>query len=39
MALYTVLLGKGEPVKKTLLDKHFRRKHGSGAYYGQDKNK
>ena len=39
MAFYTVLLGKSEPVKKTLLDKHFKRKHGSGAYYGQGKNK
>jgi L-ribulose-5-phosphate 4-epimerase len=39
MAFYTVLLGKSEPVKKTLLDKHFKRKHGSGAYYGQRKNK
>ncbi len=35
IAFYTVLLGKSEPVKKTLLDKHFKRKHGSGAYYGQ----
>ena len=35
MAFYTVLLGKSEPVKKSLLDKHFKRKHGSGAYYGQ----
>jgi L-ribulose-5-phosphate 4-epimerase len=38
MAFYTVLLGRSEPVKKTLLDKHFKRKHGSGAYYGQGKN-
>jgi L-ribulose-5-phosphate 4-epimerase len=37
MAFYTVLLGKSDPVKKTLLDKHFNRKHGSGAYYGQGK--
>jgi L-ribulose-5-phosphate 4-epimerase len=37
IAFYTVLLGKGEPVNKTLLDKHFNRKHGSGAYYGQKK--
>jgi L-ribulose-5-phosphate 4-epimerase len=35
IAFYTVLLGKTEPVKKSLLDKHFRRKHGSSAYYGQ----
>jgi L-ribulose-5-phosphate 4-epimerase len=37
MAFYTVLLGKKEPVNKALLDKHFNRKHGSDAYYGQDK--
>ena len=37
MAFYTVLLGKSEPVKKSLLDKHFKRKHGNGAYYGQGK--
>jgi L-ribulose-5-phosphate 4-epimerase len=36
IAFYTVLLGKSEPVKKSLLDKHFKRKHGSGAYYGQE---
>ena len=38
MAFYTVLLGKSEPLKKSLLDKHFKRKHGSQAYYGQDGN-
>lgn len=37
IAFYTFLLGNGEPVNKTLLDKHFKRKHGSGAYYGQQK--
>jgi L-ribulose-5-phosphate 4-epimerase len=35
IAFYTVLLGKSEQVNKTLLDKHFKRKHGKGAYYGQ----
>jgi L-ribulose-5-phosphate 4-epimerase len=35
MAFYTVLLGKKEPIRQSLLDKHFRRKHGSDAYYGQ----
>jgi L-ribulose-5-phosphate 4-epimerase len=35
MAFYTVLLGKREPVNKSLLDKHFKRKHGRDAYYGQ----
>ena len=37
MAFYTVLLGKSEPIKKSLLDKHFKRKHGSDSYYGQNK--
>ncbi|MGC1391565.1 MAG: L-ribulose-5-phosphate 4-epimerase [Bacteroidales bacterium] len=37
MAFYTVLLGKTEPISKFLLDKHFKRKHGKDAYYGQDK--
>jgi L-ribulose-5-phosphate 4-epimerase len=37
MAFYTVLLGKKEPVDKYLLDKHFKRKHGKDAYYGQKK--
>lgn len=35
MALFTVMLGNDEPVGKTLLDKHFQRKHGKDAYYGQ----
>jgi L-ribulose-5-phosphate 4-epimerase len=35
MAFYTVLLGKNEPVDKFLLDKHYLRKHGKDAYYGQ----
>jgi L-ribulose-5-phosphate 4-epimerase len=39
MAFYTVLLGKREPINKSLLDKHFRRKHGGDAYYGQGKSK
>jgi L-ribulose-5-phosphate 4-epimerase len=39
IAFYTVLLGKKEKVDKFLLDKHFRRKHGKGAYYGQKKSK
>jgi L-ribulose-5-phosphate 4-epimerase len=36
MALYTVILGKTEPINKFLLDKHFKRKHGKDAYYGQE---
>lgn len=39
MAFYTVLLGKSEPISKPLLEKHFKRKHGSKAYYGQGKPK
>ena len=35
MAFLTVQLGKTEQISKSLLDKHYYRKHGSGAYYGQ----
>lgn len=35
MAFNTVLLGKTEQMDKYLLDKHFKRKHGGNAYYGQ----
>lgn len=35
MAFYTILLGKHEVVNQNLLDKHFLRKHGKDAYYGQ----
>jgi L-ribulose-5-phosphate 4-epimerase len=38
MAFYTTVLGHTKPVKKSLLEKHFKRKHGRGAYYGQPKN-
>jgi L-ribulose-5-phosphate 4-epimerase len=37
MAFYTILLGRDKPVNKTLLDKHFNRKHGTDSYYGQEK--
>ena len=40
MALQTeLLLGKTDiaPIQKELLDKHFLRKHGKNAYYGQGK--
>jgi len=38
MALQTVVVNAGAlPISKALLDKHFYRKHGPGAYYGQDK--
>jgi len=35
MAFYTVLLGKNDPISQSLLDKHYKRKHGHNAYYGQ----
>ncbi|MEI6809189.1 MAG: L-ribulose-5-phosphate 4-epimerase AraD [bacterium] len=36
IALMTRLLNpEASPIPKVLLDKHFFRKHGSGAYYGQ----
>ena len=37
MAFYTVLLGKNEPISQSLLGKHYKRKHGNDAYYGQSK--
>ena len=35
MAWHTMQLGKTEPIPQALLDKHFLRKHGANAYYGQ----
>ena len=36
MALKTVTINSNvDPMQQTLLDKHFLRKHGPGAYYGQ----
>jgi L-ribulose-5-phosphate 4-epimerase len=36
MALMSLQLEPGlEPIEKELLNKHFKRKHGAGAYYGQ----
>lgn len=35
MAVYTEQLGNRTPMQQALLDKHFLRKHGSNAYYGQ----
>lgn len=36
MALHTLALSPGQrPIAAHLLDKHFMRKHGAGAYYGQ----
>ncbi len=37
MAFYTVLLGHSAGIEQDLLDRHFRRKHGRQAYYGQGK--
>jgi L-ribulose-5-phosphate 4-epimerase len=38
MAMNTIALNPGvKPISQTLLDKHFLRKHGPGAYYGQKK--
>jgi len=39
MAFYTVILGNKEPVDQYLLRKHYERKHGKKAYYGQKKTK
>ncbi len=35
MGLYAVLLNPEAEIPQALLDKHFLRKHGPGAYYGQ----
>lgn len=35
MAYYTQALGNSKPVDQYLLDKHYLRKHGKDAYYGQ----
>lgn len=38
MALGTLSLKSNcEPIEKYVLDKHYNRKHGANAYYGQDK--
>ena len=35
MALHTISLGHSKPIDQFLLDKHYLRKHGKDAYYGQ----
>lgn len=35
MAFHTEMLGNHEPMSQELLDKHYLRKHGASAYYGQ----
>jgi len=37
MAFRTEVLGHREPLKQFLLDKHYKRKHGKDAYYGQSR--
>jgi L-ribulose-5-phosphate 4-epimerase len=39
MAFRTELLGNHQPLEQHLLDKHYLRKHGKDAYYGQDHKK
>jgi len=40
MSLFTILIEPEiQEINKMLLDKHFLRKHGKNAYYGQKKNK
>jgi len=36
MAFRTEVLGKRQSVEDFLVDKHYQRKHGKDAYYGQD---
>lgn len=35
MAWHDMVLGKAQPMQQELLDKHYLRKHGKNAYYGQ----
>jgi L-ribulose-5-phosphate 4-epimerase len=35
LAYHSLALNKLKAIDKALLDKHYRRKHGPGAYYGQ----
>jgi L-ribulose-5-phosphate 4-epimerase len=39
IAFYTVLLEKQDSINRELIEKHFHRKHGKKAYYGQFKTK
>jgi L-ribulose-5-phosphate 4-epimerase len=39
LAFRNEVLGNRQPIDKTLLNKHFLRKHGKDAYYGQDEQK
>ncbi len=35
-AFRTRMLGNSKPIDRFLLDRHYKRKHGKDAYYGQD---
>ena len=35
LAFYTSIIGYKKKVSKTIIDKHFFRKHGKNKYYGQ----
>jgi L-ribulose-5-phosphate 4-epimerase len=35
LAVHTLVSPKGRKFPAALLDRHFNRKHGTGAYYGQ----
>jgi L-ribulose-5-phosphate 4-epimerase len=37
IAFRTVMLGKENPVQQAILEKHYSRKHGPDAYYGQER--
>lgn len=37
MAWHDIAIERAEPMQKELLDKHYLRKHGANAYYGQTK--
>lgn len=37
MAWHTIALGKPKDIDRALLEKHYNRKHGPDAYYGQEK--
>ena len=39
MAWHTLALGRAERIQRELLDKHYMRKHGPNAYYGQEEMK
>ena len=36
MNLKTLIINPSANMQKYILDKHYMRKHGSNAYYGQD---